>query len=170
MINQGRYIIQAFLILAVGTVILFPFKNFSFSDISNPSTSTVEPWCGTQNDPPMTPSIEKGKLLFNSNYGACHTVYGEMAGPGLRDFEERGPWKDRKKLYEWVRNPAKFKLTDPYTQALGKQSMANMQAFPTLSDEEIDAIADYINYVSRNLARPVANADHFTSCISTSLL
>ena len=68
-----------------------------------------------------------------------------MAGPSLLGLEERGPWKDRKNLYDWIHNPAKFMANNEYTKALKKKFENMMTAFPNLQEKEIDAIVEYIN-------------------------
>jgi cytochrome c1 len=67
-----------------------------------------------------------------------------MTGPALGGFEERGPWRDRKKLYEWIKNPEAFMKNDSYTKQLKEKFGSIMTAFPALTTEEIDAIAEYI--------------------------
>lgn len=66
-----------------------------------------------------------------------------MTGPSLLGFEERGPWHDRNNLYDWIRNPSKFMEKDPYTKSLKERFGSLMQAFPDLTNEEIDGIADF---------------------------
>ncbi|HRE51805.1 MAG TPA: c-type cytochrome, partial [Flavitalea sp.] len=89
---------------------------------------------------------QDGGAIFQQNCAACHSINKDLTGPKLAGFEDRGPWSDRKKLYEWIHNPAKFMQTDPYTQQLKTQfGNAMMTGFPQLSEAEIDAMVDYIN-------------------------
>jgi len=89
---------------------------------------------------------QDGGAIFQQNCASCHAINKDLTGPKLSGLEERGPWGDRKKLYEWIHNPAKFMQTDPYTQQLKTQfGNAMMTGFPQLSEAEIDAIVDYIN-------------------------
>jgi cytochrome c553 len=89
---------------------------------------------------------QDGAQIFQSNCASCHAITKNLTGPALAGFESRGPWSDRKKVYDWVHNPAKFMATDPYTQGLKQQyGGVVMTAFPQLSDKEIDAIVDYVN-------------------------
>ena len=99
--------------------------------------------------PIMSESAALGKTLFNSKCASCHRVTGIIDGPGLFGLEERGPWGDRSKLYEWVRNPVKFMKSDPYTKSLKAQYGSMMQSFPDIKNNEVDAIVDYINYVGQ---------------------
>ncbi|MBC7946992.1 MAG: c-type cytochrome [Chitinophagaceae bacterium] len=89
---------------------------------------------------------QDGKALFISKCQQCHNVFKEMTGPALGGIESRGPWGDRKELYAWIHNPQGYMEKDPYTQALKAQYNGQvMQAFPSLKNEEIDAIVKYIN-------------------------
>lgn len=99
--------------------------------------------------PPMSESAAFGKILFNSKCASCHQIFKDATGPGILGFEERGPWKDRNKLYEWIRNPAKFMESDPYTKSLKERFGSMMQSFPNITKEEIDAIIDYINFAGQ---------------------
>lgn len=87
---------------------------------------------------------QDGKQLFITNCQSCHKVSGPSpTAPGLAGVEERGPWADRQKLYDWVHNPPGF--NDPYTDALKKEYGYLMTPFPQLSDKDIDAILAYVN-------------------------
>ena len=89
---------------------------------------------------------QDGKALFNQKCATCHNVFHKSTGPALGGLEDRGPWKDRKKLYAWVHNPGGFMASDPYTQGLkGEMGGTMMNAFPDLKEGEIDAIVKYVN-------------------------
>ena len=88
-----------------------------------------------------------GQTLFAANCASCHQVNKRLVGPALSGVEERGPWADRKNLYAWIHNPAGFMKTDAYTAGLFKEYGTMMQAFPGLSEKDIDAILDYIKAV-----------------------
>lgn len=91
-------------------------------------------------------SAQDGKAIFQDNCASCHSVTKDLTGPALKGVTTRGPWTDRKKIYEWVHNPAKFMSSDPYTQGLKKQfGGAMMTAFPALAEKEIDAVIEHIN-------------------------
>ena len=94
----------------------------------------------------MSPEVLKGKNLFMSKCASCHTLFKNMTGPGLAGVIERGPWTDRKELYKWIRNPEKYMQTNTYTAELKRQFGTVMQAFPNLTDEEIDLIVEYIKF------------------------
>src|SRR4030095_2447405 len=61
---------------------------------------------------------QDGKALFSAKCASCHSVTKDLTGPALQGVTDRGPWSDKKKLHEWVHNPASFMANDPYTQAL----------------------------------------------------
>ena len=58
---------------------------------------------------------QDGAAIFQQNCASCHALNKDLTGPKLAGVEGRGPWSDRKKLYAWIHNPAKFMQTDPYT-------------------------------------------------------
>jgi mono/diheme cytochrome c family protein len=86
-----------------------------------------------------------GKQLFQQNCQTCHALDKNLTGPALRGFTSKGPWTDRQNIYDWIHNPAAFIAKDDYARALKDQYGVIMQAFPQLSNEQIDAIVDYIN-------------------------
>ncbi|HVG11738.1 MAG TPA: c-type cytochrome [Flavisolibacter sp.] len=86
----------------------------------------------------------EGKQLFQQNCQTCHALDKKLTGPALRGFTERGPWADKNNIYAWVKNPAAFMQKDAYTQGLKAEYGVIMQAFPNLSNEQIDAIVDYV--------------------------
>jgi cytochrome c551/c552 len=89
---------------------------------------------------------QDGAAIFQSNCASCHAINKDLTGPRLAGVETRGPWGERKNLYDWIHNTTKFMQTDPYTQALKAQyGGVQMQSFPNLTDKEIDAIIDYVN-------------------------
>src|SRR3954467_5887829 len=88
-----------------------------------------------------------GQTLFAANCASCHQVNKRLVGPALSGVEERGPWTDRKNLYAWIHNPAGFMKTDAYTTGLFHEYNVMMQAFPGLSEKDIDAILDYVKSV-----------------------
>jgi hypothetical protein len=101
----------------------------------------------------LTVSIVKifgqdGKALFTSKCQSCHNPFKDVIGPALKGLQERGPWSDKQKLYDWVHNPPGFMAKDPYTQSLKvRMGGSVMTGFPDLLPKDIDAIVDYINKV-----------------------
>jgi len=72
-----------------------------------------------------------------------------MTGPALAGLEQRGPWSDRKKLYQWMNNPPEFMAENQYARELKERFGLMMTSFP-LSEKDIDAIVEYINSSSQN--------------------
>jgi len=97
---------------------------------------------------PIPPkSVAVGKNLFMTKCASCHAIFKDLIGPGIAGFEERGPWHDRNNLYEWIKNPAMFMQKDLYTKSLKQKYSITMQSFPELTNQEIDVIVEYVNYV-----------------------
>jgi len=87
----------------------------------------------------------EGKQLFQQNCQTCHALDKQLTGPALRGFTQRGPWTEKQNVYDWIHNPAAFMQKDKYTQDLKAQYGSIMQAFPQLTNEQIDAIVEYVN-------------------------
>lgn len=87
-----------------------------------------------------------GQQLFVRNCQSCHAINKAISAPALAGVTERGPWGDRKNLYDWIHDPSSFIAKDAsgYTAALKSQYGYIMTAFPNLSNAEIDAIIDYV--------------------------
>lgn len=98
----------------------------------------------TLKQPEALQQLSVGKQLFKQNCAACHAINKNLTGPALAGITDRGPWKDRTNLYNWIRNPARFMATSSYAQALKTRYGVIMQAFPALSDTAIDAIIAFI--------------------------
>ena len=142
MINQGRYIINACLILfAIGLTILFLVK------ITNTKKQPVNTIINIHSDTTASKIALRGKTLFMSHCASCHSIFKEMTGPALKGLEERGPWKDRKNLYEWISNPPRFMANNDYAKKLKQKFGVIMTSF-SLSKDEVDAIVEYINQQS----------------------
>ena len=90
-------------------------------------------------------NAQEGKQLFQQNCQTCHALDKNLTGPALRGFTERGPWGDKENIYSWIKNPAAFMANDKYTQDLKAQYGVIMQAFPQLTNAQIDAIVDYVS-------------------------
>ena len=89
------------------------------------------------------PNIELGKTLFIQNCQACHAINTKEVGPALYDIEAK---HDRKWLRSFIKNSSKMIANgDLYANKIFKEyNYAVMTSFPTLKNEEIDAILDYV--------------------------
>jgi len=89
-----------------------------------------------------------GKQLFNQNCAACHALDRKMTGPALANIEatlqeQEGLGKDW--LYQWIRNSAGMIASgDAYAVKIyNEYNQAAMNAFPMLSEADIDNILAY---------------------------
>ncbi len=93
-----------------------------------------------------------GKTLFKNNCASCHNknMKDDLTGPALKGVEERWEAYPREDLYRWVRNS--LLMVDeghPRAVEVFKENNGDeMTAFPSLTDEEIEAILAYIRYNS----------------------
>lgn len=99
---------------------------------------------------------QDGEKLFRQNCAACHTPTEKAGvGPGLAGVEER--WEGREDLlYKWIKNPqAAIETGDSYIKDLLDewQARGGIMAPQAVTDEEIDAILDYV----ANYEPPVAD-------------
>ncbi len=90
--------------------------------------------------------IGKGEQLFKENCKSCHKIHEESVGPALSGVTKRHPadW-----LHSWVKNNAVFRASgDKDAIAIyEKYKKAEMTAFPTFTNEDIDAIMAYVESV-----------------------
>lgn len=80
-----------------------------------------------------------------SNCASCHRLHVKMTRPSLIGFTEREPWTNRQNVYDWIRNPAAFMQKNEYARSLKEVYGSMMTAFPHLTNQEIDAICDYLS-------------------------
>ncbi len=85
-----------------------------------------------------------GKALFQSNCASCHNPIKDATGPALQGVSARVPSKEW--LHNWVHNSGGLIAKgDPYANKVYKDwGMIPMTPFPNLTNEEIDAIIDYV--------------------------
>lgn len=84
-----------------------------------------------------------GKALFQANCASCHNVWKDATGPKLRGISERAPSKEW--IYSWVKNSSNLvKSGDKYALEIFGKWKTVMTPFPSLSNEDIDAIVTYI--------------------------
>ena len=89
--------------------------------------------------------INKGKSLFNANCAACHKLNKNLIGPALAGVSEK---YEKEWLYTWIKNSsAMIKSGDERAVAIWEEyNKAAMNAFPQLSNEDIDNILAYTDY------------------------
>ena len=92
------------------------------------------------------PDIQKGKSLFNSQCAACHKLNKKLVGPALRGVSAK---YEKDWLYSWIKNSAALiKSGDEQAIAIYEEyNKVAMNAFPNLSNEDIDNILAYTDYV-----------------------
>ena len=90
--------------------------------------------------------ILAGKKLFNTHCAACHKVKKKAIGPAMRGVSEK---YDREWLYSWIKNSAAMiKSGDPQAVAIWEEyNRTAMNAFPQLSNVDIDNILAYADYI-----------------------
>ncbi|WP_159038544.1 c-type cytochrome [Brumimicrobium mesophilum] len=99
-------------------------------------------------------SAQEGESIFNSKCATCHNPHKDMTGPKL--FEVRQKWEEggamEGSLHQWVKNWQVAEATDPYAKEVATWSPSAMTTFADLTDEQIEAVFDYVD------AQPVASA------------
>ena len=94
-----------------------------------------------------------GKKLFNANCAACHKLNKKAVGPALRGVTAK---YEREWLYSWIKNSAAMiKAGDAQAVAIWEEyNRTAMNAFPQLSNADIDNILAYTDYVPPVTAPP----------------
>ena len=87
-----------------------------------------------------------GKKLFNANCAACHKLNKKAVGPALRGVSAK---YEKEWLYSWIKNSAAMiKAGDAQAVAIWEEyNKSAMNAFPQLSNEDIDNIIAYTDYI-----------------------
>lgn len=86
-----------------------------------------------------------GAKLFKANCASCHKITDQkLVGPGLAGVEDR--WGgDRTNLKAWIKNSTEYlKTGDAYAVKLFEEYNKSVMPAQALSDEEIDAVLDYV--------------------------
>lgn len=96
-----------------------------------------------------------GKALFNANCAACHKLYKKGVGPALYGVGDK---YEMEWLYKWIRNSQEFiKSGDSRAIAIYEEyNKSVMNAFPGLSDTDIDNIIAY-TYTEKSVPKIAAN-------------
>lgn len=85
----------------------------------------------------------KGGSLYEINCQSCHKVHSKLIGPALAGVYDK---YEQEWLYSWIKNSqAMVKSGDPQAVAVyNEYNQQLMTAFPTLSNEDIDNVLEYI--------------------------
>ena len=99
--------------------------------------------------------IAKGKSLYNANCASCHKLNKKLIGPALKGVSAK---YDKEWLYAWIKNSAAMiKAGDEKAIAIYEEyNKVAMNAFPQLSNEDIDNILAYTDYVPEPVATSTA--------------
>ena len=114
------------------------------------------------------PDIAKGKSLYNANCAACHKLNKKLIGPALKGVSAK---YDKEWLYSWIKNSAALiKSGDEQAVAIYEEyNKVAMNAFPQLSNEDIDNILAYTDYVPEPVAATATVATNSGSSDSSSI-
>lgn len=112
--------------------------------------------------------IAKGKSLYNANCASCHKLNKKLIGPALKGVSAK---YDKEWLYAWIKNSAAMiKAGDEQAIAIYEEyNKVAMNAFPQLSNEDIDNILAYTDYVPEPVATSTAVSGAQTSTGEPSL-
>ena len=101
--------------------------------------------------------VSKGKSLFNANCASCHKLNKKLIGPALKGVSAK---YDKEWLYTWIKNSAAMiKSGDEQAVAIYEEyNKVAMNSFPQLSNEDIDNILAYTDYVPPKPVSPVSGA------------
>ena len=114
----------------------------SCSENSEPITANNKLITNVIKDSTVKADYQEGKTLFITNCRACHAL--QHANPQLLANLDRR-WKDKKLLYEFVRNPQAVIAKDAYAKALYNEcNKAEMTAFTSMTDKQIELILKYV--------------------------
>ena len=144
--------------------ILKPFKQLSVSKVF----TVIFLFSFSLNISAQEIDIAKGKSLFNANCASCHKLNKKLVGPALRGVSAK---YDKEWLYSWIKNSAALiKSGDDQAVAIYEEyNKVAMNAFPQLSNEDIDNILAYSDYVPEPVVS-AASADTVSDSSNSSSL
>jgi mono/diheme cytochrome c family protein len=113
-----------------------------------PAAATAAPVATASGDPVA------GKALFNANCASCHKLDAKMTGPALRGVSAR---HSKEWLYKWIVNSKALIATgDAEAVAIfNEYNKVAMNAFPQLSNEDIDNIIAYTDAPAPVVEKPL---------------
>ena len=111
----------------------------------------------------------EGKKLFNVHCASCHKLNKKATGPALRGVSQK---YEKEWLYTWIKNSsAMIKSGDERAIAIYEEyNRSNMNAFPQLSEMDIDNIIAYTDYTPPAVANVAANNVQAVTVSSNSLI
>ena len=128
---------------------------FSLFVLSLSAQTEDQPAADAAADSGDQPSIEIGKNYFRNQCAACHNknMKDKLTGPALAGSEER--WADypREDLYNWIRN-SQGMIADGHPRAVelwNEWKPTVMNAYPNITDVEIESILLYIDDVANRV-------------------
>ena len=106
--------------------------------------------------------------MYNANCAACHKLNKKLIGPALKGVSAK---YDKEWLYSWIKNSAALiKSGDEQAVAIYEEyNKVAMNAFPQLSNEDIDNILAYTDYVPEPVAATATVATVSGSSDSSSI-
>ncbi len=116
------------------------------------ATATTENTTGGAGEKPSDEIYTKGQTLWKQNCTSCHVLTAEaVVGPGMKGILQR---RDRAWLKPWITNSqAVIASGDPYAVNLYKEYNQTVMTSFAFSDEELDALIDYIAYESEQVPK-----------------
>ena len=99
-------------------------------------------------------SHAQGGDLFKAKCATCHQVFKDGTGPKL--YQVRTKWEDggakEGSIIQWVQNWEVAAANDPYALQVSKVKASAMNAFPTLTEEQVISILDWVDEQEETVA------------------
>ena len=129
-------------LLILGTVFLFTFFNTVIAQEPT-QDQPVEALEVNTEEASSGGDVAQGEKLFKSLCAACHKRYKKAVGPALFGVADK---YEREWLYKWIRNSAELIASgDQRAVAIWEEyNKVSMNAFPQLSNADIDNILAYV--------------------------
>jgi cytochrome c551/c552 len=140
-----------FLCLGLGFYLNFSNQKENIFLVDQAVQKTVVMWCGVVSDP-LPDLAEAGKILFRNNCITCHNknMASDLTGPALGGTEERWINYPQEDLYRWIRN-SELMIEEGHPRALelwDTWKPTVMPAFSQFTDEEIESLMMYIDFMN----------------------
>ena len=145
--EQANEVYYTGLFTFYGLLVVTGLKNVMINIRPPVSADEISAETGNLPSPAIVYNV-KGKDLFNTNCSSCHIINKTLLGPALAGISSRVP--DKQQLYKWIRNSQSVLATgDTYFNDLyTRYNKVAMTSFPQLTDEDIEAILEYIEQMS----------------------